>query len=300
MNTNKIKIVVQFSGGKDSQACLIKACNDYGPENITAVFCDTGWEHKGTYHHVNEIVKKLGVNLVTLRNNQVDGMIGLCERMKWFPDTSNRMCTVKLKVEPMIDWILDQDAHMIIIQGIRAKESAERAKFEEECQYFRDYFNVEHKGKLYRKRDVKKWCETHDASVLRPIFRWSGQEVIDYILANGQRPNPLYTKGAARVGCFPCIFARLNEIKLVARDQEYKQRVIDLENKVNSMREIGNEASFFTKNKIPQRFCIANSNGAPAFNEVAEYVLREENQPSLFDTDEADSSCMSLYHGLCE
>lgn len=77
----KVKIVVQFSGGKDSQACLIKACNDYGSENITAVFCDTGWEHEETYDHVHKIAEMLGVNLVILRNSKVDGMVGLCTRM---------------------------------------------------------------------------------------------------------------------------------------------------------------------------------------------------------------------------
>lgn len=39
---NKVKVIVQFSGGKDSQACLIKACEDFGANNVTAVFCDTG------------------------------------------------------------------------------------------------------------------------------------------------------------------------------------------------------------------------------------------------------------------
>ena len=70
----KIKIIVQFSGGKDSQACLIKACKDYGSESITAVFCDTGWEHEETYVHVKEISEKLGVNLVVLKNSKVDGI----------------------------------------------------------------------------------------------------------------------------------------------------------------------------------------------------------------------------------
>ncbi len=34
-----MKIIVQFSGGKDSQACLIKAVNDSGKDKVTAVFC---------------------------------------------------------------------------------------------------------------------------------------------------------------------------------------------------------------------------------------------------------------------
>ena len=38
-----MKIIVSFSGGKDSQACLIQATNKYGADKIEAVFCDTGW-----------------------------------------------------------------------------------------------------------------------------------------------------------------------------------------------------------------------------------------------------------------
>lgn len=37
-----MKILVSFSGGKDSQACLIQAFKQYGGGNLTAVFCDTG------------------------------------------------------------------------------------------------------------------------------------------------------------------------------------------------------------------------------------------------------------------
>lgn len=297
---NKVKIIVQFSGGKDSQACLIKACEDYGAKNVTAVFCDTGWEHEETYSHVKRVSEILGVKLVVIKNTSVNGMAGLCKRMKWFPDSLHRMCTVQLKVWPMIDWILEQKEHLIIIQGIRAKESEERAKFDVECLYFKDYFVDGHKGKLYRKVAVKDWCKTHDASVLRPIFSWDEQQVIDYILSHGLRPNPLYERGASRVGCFPCIFARLCEIKIVARDEVYKQRVIDLENEINLMREKGNEASFFSKGKIPKKFCRKYTNGSPSFEEVADYVLRNENQPSLFDGIEEPTSCVSLFHGLCE
>ena len=37
-----MKIIVSFSGGKDSQACLIQATNKYGADKIEAVFCDIG------------------------------------------------------------------------------------------------------------------------------------------------------------------------------------------------------------------------------------------------------------------
>lgn len=64
---NKVKVIVQFSGGKDSQACLIKACEDFGANNVTAVFCDTRWEHEQTYSHVKEVASKLGVDLIILK-----------------------------------------------------------------------------------------------------------------------------------------------------------------------------------------------------------------------------------------
>ena len=43
-----MKILVSYSGVKDSQACLINAIKEYGADKVTAVFCDTGWEHPDT------------------------------------------------------------------------------------------------------------------------------------------------------------------------------------------------------------------------------------------------------------
>lgn len=63
-----MKILVSFSGGKDSQACLIQAFKQYGGGNLTAVFCDTGWEHPDTYKHVNDVCLQMGVKLITLKS----------------------------------------------------------------------------------------------------------------------------------------------------------------------------------------------------------------------------------------
>jgi len=49
-----MKILVFYSGGKDSQACLIWAANKYGASKIEAVFCDTGWENPVTYQHIEQ------------------------------------------------------------------------------------------------------------------------------------------------------------------------------------------------------------------------------------------------------
>lgn len=221
-----MKILVSFSGGKDSQACLIQAFKQYGGGNLTAVFCDTGWEHPDTYKHVNDVCLQMGVRLITLKSKY--DFVSLAAHKKRFPSTNARFCTSELKMKPMIDYVLSLKESCIIIQGIRAGESTARAAMEEECMYFKSYFQPNKKGRTenYRSKDVKEWCSQYDASVLRPIFKWSAQQVIDCILDAGQKPNPLYYRGFSRVGCFPCIMCRHKEIELIAKyDKVYAAKV---------------------------------------------------------------------------
>lgn len=294
-----MKVIVSFSGGKDSQACLIQACKEFGVNKVTAVFCDTGWEHELTYRHIDEVTKQLGVPLEVLRNKSVNGFIGLCKRMRWFPDTKHRMCTVQLKIQPMIDYILEQDDDLIIIQGIRSAESASRSKLPCSADYFAEYF-ADDKKRLYRKTDVHQWCQHHKATVERPMFGMSAQDIIDFIIDNGQQPNPLYRRGASRVGCYPCIYSRLSEVKAMRKDEEYVQRLIRLEDEVNSLKDVDKiPSSFFPKGKIPERYCTKHGGGIPAFEDVIAYVSRDDAQLDIFEPEEG-YSCMSIYHGLCE
>lgn len=298
-----MKIIVSFSGGKDSQACLIQACENFGASNVEAVFCDTGWEHHLTYQHVYQVCQSLHVKLTILKS-KVGGFENLCKNFAWFPDTQHRMCTVQLKVHPMIDYILQQDTDLLVIQGIRAAESSARSKMPCSAPYFAEYFsNTDNKKKLYRKTDVTEWCAAHKATVERPMIGMSAQQVIDYILSHNQQPNPLYRRGMSRVGCYPCIYARLSEIKAMRHDSSYILKVVHLEESVNLIRRQRNEnavrSSLFAKGKIPEKFCKTYGNGIPAFNDVIEYVSRDDAQLDLFESNEANS-CMSIYHGLCE
>lgn len=297
-----MKIIVSFSGGKDSQACLIQACKEFGSNYVEAVFCDTGWEHDITYEHVRQCCTSLNVHLVTL-TSKIFGFQNLCRRMKRFPDTIHRICTVQLKIQPMIDYILTHDDDLVIIQGIRAAESTARSKMPCSANYFADYLSEDATKRLYRKNDVRAWCKNHTATVERPMLGMSAQDIIDFILDNGQQPNPLYKRGCSRVGCYPCIYARLSEIKAMRHDTRYVNRVIELENEVNALRKesgcTSTCSSFFSKGKIPARYCLKYGNGIPAFEDVLAYVSRDDAELNLFDTDDA-ISCMSIYHGLCE
>lgn len=283
-----MKIIVSFSGGKDSQACLIQAARKYGTNRIEAVFCDTGWEHPNTYSHIHDICQQMDVKLTTLKPEL--GFVDLAKKKKRFPSVFQRFCTIELKIKPTIDYILSLNESVIVIEGVRAQESSKRAAMSEECMYFRSYFDgINGRKESYRRKEVLEWCKHHDASVCRPIFRWTAQEVIDCILEAGQKPNPLYYRGYSRVGCMPCIMSRMSNIRLLNDDLGMKQRLIDAEKYVGS--------SFFAVDTIPKRVC---KNGVYAMaEEVFKYISDKNATPDMFEPEDG-YACISMFHGLCE
>lgn len=321
-----MKIIVFFSGGKDSQAALIWAINKYGIKNCEAVTMDTVWENPITYIHIAEVAKQIGIELIVLNSKKYDGFIDMAKKKGRFPSTKARFCTEELKVKPAIDYILSQTENLIAIEGIRADESASRSKMKQDCTYFKYYFepyqtnsiivetfeakeflNANQQKKLntakerlakgkedpkfytYRKKDVFIWCKMYNCDKFRPFFYETAFDVIDYILQNGQVPNPLYYKGAKRVGCFPCIMASLGEIKMIIElFPEMWQRLKDAENFLNGR-------TFFPPKYIPKWAC--KNKEYPTADEVEKYI-KEQNATSDMFTQETPS-CMSFYK-LCE
>lgn len=214
-----MKVIVSFSGGKDSLASLLGVRNNLTKDFIT-VFCDTGWEHPLTYKYIEEVQEQLGLNLITVKSKKFNGMVDLTKKKSRWPSSQRRFCTSELKTIPMIDYILDEvNDDVLIIQGIRAAESAKRAEMSKQCTYFKYYVqpygkdkNGKDKYHTYRRKDVLAFRKKYADDLLRPVFDWSAQQVIDYILENGIQPNPLYRMGYKRVGCFPCVMASQQDI----------------------------------------------------------------------------------------
>ena len=141
-----------------------------------------------------------------------------------------------------------------------------------------------------RQKDVRAFREKFADDLLRPVFDWSAQQVIDYILAAGLEPNPLYTMGYKRVGCWPCVMANQRDILNIA--QQSPERIAEM---ANFEREL--HSSFFGPDKIPS-YAITSGNKYHNIHDVVRYVQWQNATGSLFDDDTA-TSCMSFY-GLCE
>lgn len=201
---NNILRIVSVSGGKDSTALYCWAIEQFGADGFKAVFADTGHEHPVTYNYVRNLhqfaggpevhwVKADFSEKVKAKGRSPSGNPFL-DMWLWkgrAPSAKAQFCTENLKLAPIKSWInsIRGDAEVEIFVGIRAGESARRAKMPEEED-----------------------SEYYDAIVKRPLLRWSEQEVFDYLKAKGVEPNPLYANGSARVGCYPCIHSRKSEL----------------------------------------------------------------------------------------
>lgn len=291
----RMKVIVSFSGGKDSLASLLWVRNNLTKDFIT-VFCDTGWEHPLTYKYIEEVQEQLGLNLITVKSKKFNGMVDLTKKKSRWPSSQRRFCTSELKTIPMIDYILDEvNDDVLIIQGIRAAESAKRAEMSKQCTYFKYYVqpygkdkNGKDKYHTYRRKDVLAFRKKYADDLLRPVFDWSAQQVIDYILENGIQPNPLYRMGYKRVGCFPCVMASQQDIyNISVQEPERISYIAGLEQQFNS--------SFFGPDKISSKYYKGEY---PLISDVVRYVQSKRAGGSLFDDDVA-TSCMS-YYGLCE
>ena len=189
---NGRRVVASVSGGKDSAAMSLYL-HELGIDH-DRVFLDTSWESPITYEYLRgELQRALGP-ITWIRGPST--MEDLIRHKGMFPGRRIRFCTQLLKVQPMANYLRERiqaGEDVVNAVGIRAAESVARSQLPE--WEFQDRF---------------------DAEVWRPLLRWTEQEVIGIHHRHGLRPNPLYLLGATRVGCWPCIFARKSEIRLVA------------------------------------------------------------------------------------
>ena len=186
------RVVASVSGGKDS-AALSLWLTEQGVDH-DRIFADTGWEHPDTYEYLRgPLAEKLGP--ITEARSKVGGMQEWVKKKGMFPSRLRRFCTEELKIKPIKKHLQTYDCEVVNTVGIRAAESAARAKMP--------------RWEVWRALDCDVW---------RPLIEWTEQDVIDTHVRHGLAPNPLYLRGSgvSRVGCWPCIFSRKREIAQVA------------------------------------------------------------------------------------
>lgn len=177
---------VAFSGGKDSCVLLDLVKKALPKGSFVVVFGDTGMEFPDTY----EVVRQ------TQAQCQAEEIPFYIARSHFKPEESwqlfgppsrvLRWCCSVHKSTPQTLKLREitgkTDYTGLAFVGVRADESATRAKYE-----------YENYGKK-----IKGQYDFY------PILEWSSAEIFLYIFTNNIILNSAYTKGCSRVGCISC------------------------------------------------------------------------------------------------
>ena len=185
---------VLISGGKDSLATLIytkKVAEEAGVD-LRAIHVDTTAGFPEVTKYVRKVCRQLGVRLSIIRPEK--NFFDLAE--DWgIPSFRFRWCCRELKIKPVQDFLAKISGPKVVIDGIRAEESNQRAK------YLPIWYHPSFK------------CLS-----VSPIFRWTKKQVERYVESADLPENPVRQLGcSAECWCgaykTQSDFLKLKEIK---------------------------------------------------------------------------------------
>ena len=204
--------VIFASYGNDSVA-LVQWAHERGLQDVTVAYSDTGWAADWWPERVEQAeawVRSIGFDPVRIVS---EGMEGLVARKKGWPRGGGgkfQFCTGALKEKPAQDWLAvsDPDGDVICMTGVRREESENRRDAPEWVEE-----SVRHGGRQLWQPLVRHTTAMRDALVLKtpmPLLPFRSKE------------------------CYPCVNARMGELRLLDEPARNKVRRIEAAAGINS------------------------------------------------------------------
>lgn len=176
--------VCAFSGGKDSIVLLDLCAKALAPDEFFVIFSNTGMELSDTY----QAVEKAKARWPQLRFYEAESHMVPSDSWREFgpPAAKNRWCCSVHKSVPTLlklrQMTGDYNTKAVVYDGVRAEESARRAKYEEISVGTKNVSQIN--------------CS--------PIHKWNNAEIYCYILKSNLMINSAYRYGLFRIGCMVC------------------------------------------------------------------------------------------------
>lgn len=202
--------VANHSGGKDSQAMLIRLLEIVPPSQMIVVHASLGeveWE--GALEHAQTQATASGVLFIVAHAvktffEMVEHRFAVRPESPSWPSAANRQCTSDLKRGPIqreVRRYAKENGFSLIVNcmGLRASESAGRAK------------------KEVFKRSAENSVAGRDWYEWLPIHALTTEEVFATIRGAGQLPHWAYRAGNERLSCVFCIMGSKRDIANGAR-----------------------------------------------------------------------------------
>ncbi len=179
------KLVISFSGGKDSTVVADVVMRALSNPKIVHIFGDTTLEFPTTYEYVERYRKNNPQTIVKKSKNRDRDFYSICDEIGP-PARMMRWCCTMFKTGPITRTLgsLFRDARILTFYGIRKNESTSRSKYD----------------RVANGANVKIQKQT----VAAPIFYWSDIELWLYMLGENVDFNDAYRLGYDRVGCWCC------------------------------------------------------------------------------------------------
>ena len=177
------KLVISFSGGKDSTVVADVVTRALSNPRIVHIFGDTTLEFPTTYTYIERYRKNNPQTIVKSAKNKDRDFYSVCDEIGP-PARMMRWCCTMFKTGPITRTLgsLFRDSRILTFYGIRKNESASRSKYE----------------RVANGASVKIQKQT----VAAPIFYWSDIELWLYMLGESVDFNDAYRLGYDRVGCW--------------------------------------------------------------------------------------------------
>lgn len=179
------KIVISFSGGKDSTVTADLVTKALSNPELTHIFGNTTLEFPFTIQYAERFNKTHEQCFWTAKNNEQD-FYDVCEDIGP-PARMMRWCCSMFKTGPITRIInkLYRDARILTFYGIRKSESVSRSKYN-------------------RIEDDAESVKIQQQTVASPIFFWKDIDIWLYMLEENIDFNDAYRLGYDRVGCWCC------------------------------------------------------------------------------------------------
>ena len=213
------RIVVSFSGGKDSTVTADLAVKALSNPSLVHIFGDTTLEFPSTIEYAHRFRDAHPDAIFQIAKNDEQNFYDVCEDIGP-PARMMRWCCSMFKTGPITRVInsLYRSQQILTFYGIRKSESVNRSKYN-------------------RIEDSADAVKIQQQTVASPIFFWKDIDIWLYLIAENVDFNDAYRLGYDRVGCWCCPNNNqraqfLSKIYMPEQSKKWRDFLIGFANKI--------------------------------------------------------------------